>query len=151
LPASVHGVGEERVTPVGAGIAAEVVDPGVGIAGAPVQTLAACGDTGVTLAGLWFDGAGQTPGSGLDTATGILGDGCHHRLVDVPQFLGELVRDSPRGTCQLPQALDPNVCLHHPAGGVCSTAPSVVAWMDQSHSPSALASMVKDEMLHLPV
>src|SRR5690606_4150442 len=35
-------------------------------------------------------------------------------------------------------------------GGVCWTAPSVAAWIDHSHSPSAEASIVKVLMLHFP-
>src|SRR5690606_22973153 len=87
LQVGVSGVQQERVTRISAGVAAEVVDPGVVVAGAPIQALAACGDAGVTLPGLRADGAGQPSRSRPDPTPSILGDGFGYGPVDLPHLL----------------------------------------------------------------
>src|SRR5690606_15629154 len=92
--------------------AAEVVDSGVVVAGATIQALAACGDTGVTLPGLRSDGAGQPSRSRPDPPPSILGDGFGYGQVDLPHLFRVVLLDLPQRAVEFPQALDLDDCLH---------------------------------------
>src|SRR5690606_16220066 len=151
-----EGVGQKRVAGVPAGVPAVVVDRGVVVSGAAVEAFTAGGDTGVPLTSLGADGGGEAAGARTYPPFRLVGDRVRKLPVDALELFREPVGDAAEGPHQLgdPFHADAGSLGHSRpfcyAGGVCSTAPSMAAWIDHSHSPSALASIVNELMLHLP-